>query len=172
MLQNVLHVVAGADKGSFPRTLTSASRVVSGLRAMVAPSCSVASTDSIHLLGEPDNIKRSGCKAAPGAHALAASSSTTELATTANGSTGAFRYSLQFLEHPGQVPHRKESRLEGDPWLKREHTRAVESSVTCSSRTLSRGAKEAHTASPAPVTCVERDASGRDQSTRRARRDP
>jgi hypothetical protein len=55
---------------------------------------------------------------------------------------------------------------------RREHARPVESSVTCSSRTLSRRAKAVRTASPTPVTCVERDASGRDQSTRRARRDP
>jgi hypothetical protein len=51
-------------------------------------------------------------------------------------------------------------------------SRTIESSVTCSSRTLSRGAKAVHTASPTPLTCVEQDASGRDQSTRRARRDP
>src|SRR5439155_16042389 len=54
----------------------------------------------------------------------------------------------------------------------RSITGPVDSSVTCSSRTLSRGAKAVHTASPTPLTCVEQDASGRDHGTRRARRDP
>jgi hypothetical protein len=34
------------------------------------------------------------------------------------------------------------------------------------------GAKAVHAASPTQVTCAEQDASGRDHSTRRARRDP